>query len=489
MLQRARRNPDVESSQGRFYDQTGARELLGAVKRTIFPSLWQHSQPPVRIWVVGCGAGEVVYSLAAMWVDFLERAGSADRAFRVFGTDANAGAIAAAREGRYDNDIRDPISPAHLERFFAPTESGYRVLVGLRERCVFGQHDILNDPVFSMLDLIVCCSPWLALPLDAQHRVGRGFRTALRPQRWLVLGSGQADALPGFDCLDGQQGIFQRTATRDANETTELDAARADLECARQEIAVLSAEMADRSAASERLSAILDADSLAQRDRMHQHIALESALLDQRERRRIAGELHDRIGQSLALVQLKLKTMFWASRGTARATLGEAVSLIEASIVETRTLIFELSPPVLYDLGLKAALSWLAEEFEKRDGLVIEVSDDGQQARLDDPVAGLLFRSVRELLMNVSKHAKVSRAKVVLRSVDDHLEILVSDAGRGFPPPEPNASVREHGRGLVSVREEISWLGGTLSIRAAPGRGTEVQLRVPLAVATGNSRR
>jgi signal transduction histidine kinase/chemotaxis methyl-accepting protein methylase len=750
MLQVVRRKSDVESPPGPFYDQARAHELLGAVKRTIYPSLWQNDQSPTRIWVVGCGAGEVVYSLATMWSDFLERAGSANRAFRVFGTDANEGAIAAAREGRYDDDIRNLISPEHLERFFAPTESGHRVLLGLRERCVFGQHDILNDSVFAMMDLIVCCSPWLGLPLDAQHRVGRGFRAALRPQRWLLLGSGQTDALPGFECLDPQHGIFQRTVTPGTNETAasadidpalltrldriadelspgerdlpgailgsdlgvlrfrgrtgayfestsgafgfnalhmargeihlplrealdearacgqraqrvaicrselrqhsveivvvpfvvdlrsfllvrfrehwagehpgmpnrpletaiaeldarteellvtreELDATREHLDYTRQENAVLSAEMVGRSAASERachdldglfssvdipivvltrdgrirrftsaaatlfrfipgdvgrpfldvssvsstkelvdavtcalvgesapervaldvfgrfclvsvrtvltqssngerasdgaVISIIDVDSLEQRERMPRHIALDSALHDQRERRRIASDLHDRIGQSLALVQLKLKTMFWASRGTARATLGEAVSLIEESIVETRSLTCELSPPVLYDLGLKAALTWLAEEFQKRHGLVIAVSDDGQQARLDESVAGLLFRAVRELLINVIEHAEVSRAKVALRSVDDALEIRVSDEGCGFRPPEPNAGVRGQGYGLAGVREEMTWLGGALSIQTAPGRGTEVQLRVPLAVATGSYRR
>jgi signal transduction histidine kinase len=157
-----------------------------------------------------------------------------------------------------------------------------------------------------------------------------------------------------------------------------------------------------------------------------------------------------------------------------------ALDLIATSIADTRTLTFELAPPVLYDLGLKAALSWLSEDIEKRSGLHVELADDGSRASFDEATAALLFRSVRELLTNVFKHAQTSNAWVALAQVGDDFQIRVQDRGAGFEV-EKLAGGSTTGFGLFSVREQLVRLGGTVDIESAPGTGTTVTLHVPIA--------
>ena len=207
-------------------------------------------------------------------------------------------------------------------------------------------------------------------------------------------------------------------------------------------------------------------------------MAFDASLTEERERRRIAIALHDRIGHALALAQIKLTSARGDLAGASRTAVDGGVELLEQAIADQRTLIFELSPPVLYDFGLKEALAWLAEDVEKRHGMQIEVVDDGADKPLDDASKAVVFRAVRELVMNVLKHAKAP-ARASLRRAEDHLEIDVEDEGVGFDPDAPT-DPSSGGFGLLSVREQITGLGGTLKITSAPQKGTRVSLRVPL---------
>jgi len=208
--------------------------------------------------------------------------------------------------------------------------------------------------------------------------------------------------------------------------------------------------------------------------------AHDAALAEERERRRIAVEVHDHIGQALALAQIKLTSIREAIQGPHRVSFDQAVDLLVQSIADTRTLIFELSPPVLYDLGLKEALSWLVEDLEKRHGLPIDLSDDGADKPLPDTTAALVFRAVRELLVNVFKHAQSPSARVALRRADGYYSVDVEDRGVGFDPSEIEHAQPGSGFGLFSVREQIGRLGGTIEIASSPGQGTRVNLRVPI---------
>ncbi len=211
-----------------------------------------------------------------------------------------------------------------------------------------------------------------------------------------------------------------------------------------------------------------------------QQMAFDAALAEERERRRIAADLHDRIGQSLALAQIKLTGIKDGVAGLPRAAIDQSVELIAQAIAEARTLTFELSPPVLYDLGLKAALSWLVEDMEKRHGIKIDLHDDELEKPLHPPTAALLFRAVRELLMNVFKHASTSSATVSLRRMDDHFDIQVEDRGVGFNPEDVRMRSAPSGFGLFSVREQIDRLGGRVDVSSSPARGTRVTMTVPL---------
>jgi signal transduction histidine kinase len=177
---------------------------------------------------------------------------------------------------------------------------------------------------------------------------------------------------------------------------------------------------------------------------------------------------------------MKLRTVH--ETGSAPAGVEEAIGLLAQSIVDTRTLIFDLSPPILYELGLRDALSWLAEDLGKRWGMNIDVNDDDFAKPLSDGTAGLVFRAVRELLGNVLEHAQIPSAKLMLRRTGDHVEITVEDHGVSF---EPQAAVPSAaGFGLFSVREQIHRLGGTMELASDPGKGTRVTLRLPWTSST-----
>ena len=186
-----------------------------------------------------------------------------------------------------------------------------------------------------------------------------------------------------------------------------------------------------------------------------------------------------------AVAQIKLTTARDSVAGALQASLDEVIALLDQSAAETRTLTFELSPPILYDLGLKEALSWLAEDIEHRFGIRVDLRDDEQQMPLDDTSRALVFRAVRELLMNVFKHAKTPSAKVEVHRVDDRFDIVVEDSGVGF---DVDGAARQGGFGLLSVREQIRRLGGRLEVVSKPSLGTKVTLQMPIAEAPVSTR-
>ncbi len=212
-----------------------------------------------------------------------------------------------------------------------------------------------------------------------------------------------------------------------------------------------------------------------------QDMAFDLALARQRESRRIAVELHDRLGQDLALAQIKLAGFRKELEAKPADTgLDEGINLVEQAIESTRTLTFELCPPILYDLGLDAAVASLADEMYEQRGFRIELEADDAAGVVRGEQACLLFRIVRELLMNASKYAKTHRAVVRLEQRDDRLEITVADEGVGFEPAKViDREADHHGFGLFSIREQVERLKGEMRIDAAPGRGTRVQIDVP----------
>lgn len=207
-----------------------------------------------------------------------------------------------------------------------------------------------------------------------------------------------------------------------------------------------------------------------------QEMAFDNVVAEERERRRLASALHDGVTQYLALAKITLGPLRRQLGEAERDTLEAGLRLITDAIEATRSLTFELSPPMLYELGVRAALSWLGETLAQRTGLDIEVLHEGEVPPVDDVTASIVFRTVRELLVNVAKHANSSSARVYLRPRDEQLEVVVEDNGVGFDPGSEGAQA---GFGLMSIREEIGRLGGSVDVSAPPGGGTCVCVRVP----------
>jgi len=211
-----------------------------------------------------------------------------------------------------------------------------------------------------------------------------------------------------------------------------------------------------------------------------QHMAFEAAVAEERARRRLALILHDGIGQQLALSKIKLLSVRASLEDPHRAAMDAAVTLLSQSISESRSLVFELSPPVLYDLGLRAALAWLVDELAKNQGMRVTVTDDDADPPLDDTTRAIVFRAVRELLLNVFKHAGALEANVSLARTGDLLEVAVEDRGVGFETGARAPGDGTAGFGLLSLREQIVHIGGTVEIASARGHGTRARLWVPL---------
>ena len=146
------------------------------------------------------------------------------------------------------------------------------------------------------------------------------------------------------------------------------------------------------------------------------HLSSELLQTEERERRRIATEIHDRIGQALAVNKIQLGALqAEVDSQDLKTKIEDIRALLSQTIRDTRTLTFELSPPVLYELGLQAALEWLAEIVRKQSGLEVDVAGDGSDQKLDAEKRVVLFRTCRELFFNVMKHAGARHARVSLR--------------------------------------------------------------------------
>ena len=162
-------------------------------------------------------------------------------------------------------------------------------------------------------------------------------------------------------------------------------------------------------------------------------------------------------------------------------SLEEVSETLTQMMQEVQSLTFELSTPVLTELGLEAGVShWLQEQIERKHGITTEFIDDGQTKALDDDIRALLFRSVRELLANVVKHSQAQQVKVAIFREEDQILIQVEDDGIGFAPDKLMVGNATGGFGLFSIRERLIHMGGSLEIDSRPGHGCRSKLRAPL---------
>lgn len=210
-------------------------------------------------------------------------------------------------------------------------------------------------------------------------------------------------------------------------------------------------------------------------------LSFRLSLAEERARRDLAVALHDTVGQTLALSKIKLGALGQlVTTPEASRELAAIREMFEEAVRQTRTLSFELSPPILYELGLDAALEWLGEEFQKRHGFEFQFDCEDKES-IPESVSVLMFQAVRELLVNVGKHAKAKQVKVTSRMDGPQLCILVKDDGKGFDvEAATSASAKKASLGLFSIRERMRHIGGSFTVDTKPGSGTAATLRAPL---------
>ena len=202
-------------------------------------------------------------------------------------------------------------------------------------------------------------------------------------------------------------------------------------------------------------------------------LATELNLAEQRERNRLATDLHDHLAQMLVLAKMKLSQARRAPVPKGQALLNEVDDALAQALTYTRTLVANLAPPALRDFGLLAGLRWLIEQM-RYQGLVVTLYSSFDHLKLPEHQAILLFQSIRELLINVTKHAQCDEATVNLDLHDGTLRIEVHDKGVGFNPAGSDKTQTENSSkfGLFSIGERMRALGGTFEVESKQQGGT-----------------
>ncbi len=210
-------------------------------------------------------------------------------------------------------------------------------------------------------------------------------------------------------------------------------------------------------------------------------LASDLTLTEQRERRKLAGDLHDYLAQLLVAGRMKLRqASTCVTKEPGKRLVAELDQILDESLRYTRTLIADLAPPALQEFGLSHALRWLSEHMQTR-GLTVEVQMGMDRLNLPDDQAILVFQSVRELLLNILKHAGTNHAKIEVDNTSTELRIAVTDNGQGFDHMSMAAAPDSASSrfGLFSINERMMAMGGRLEIDSSPGRGTRVVMGLP----------
>jgi signal transduction histidine kinase len=200
------------------------------------------------------------------------------------------------------------------------------------------------------------------------------------------------------------------------------------------------------------------------------------------ERRHIARELHDEIGQALTMVKINLQTIQRASDPVLVAQrVEESIGVIEPTLQQVRNLSLRLRPSLLDDLGLVAALRWYLDRQSRTGDFALQFKAEPLAKRLPAEIETACFRIVQEAITNVIKHSEAREVDVTLRRFDRFLELVVCDTGIGFNVALAQSRAAEGGSlGLLSMTERASLVGGTFDIRSELGRGTEIRARLPI---------
>jgi PAS domain S-box-containing protein len=215
-----------------------------------------------------------------------------------------------------------------------------------------------------------------------------------------------------------------------------------------------------------------------------QSLTSELSLIEERERRQIATKLHDHVGQVLTLIGIKVDELYEkVDTSTCDPLVGEIRQLTRQTIKSIRSLMFELSPPILYELGLEEAIEWLAEHFSQECQIKIQVTRDEQPKPLKGERNVILFQAVKELLSNIVKHSQATLAKISIQRACNDFKIIIEDNGIGF-----DVNLIDHnknkikGFGLFTIYERLEYVGGSMIIESNKSLGTKVTLLMPMVI-------
>lgn len=289
-----------------------------------------------------------------------------------------------------------------------------------------------------------------------------------------LVDRGHVDAAE-FDLVNRRDGSVRRVLV---NATARRDAAGRLLETR-----AVMVDITELHAARERLKA--QADELearvAQRTGELRELASQLEQAENRERQQIARDLHDDLGQTLSAARIRLAALCASDRAEIRDAAARVAELIDHADDATRSLATQLAPAALYELGLVPALENLADELRRGFGLDVWLTDDGAPKPLSQAARSMLFRAIRELLINAAKHAGGGAVDVELERDDARIVVRVADSGSGIAPQHLAPAAPGSRLGLAAVRERLAFLGGSVEFHVRPGDGTVVQLTAPLS--------
>ena len=211
-------------------------------------------------------------------------------------------------------------------------------------------------------------------------------------------------------------------------------------------------------------------------------LALEMSMVEERERRYITVELQDTVGRTLSYCRDKLKELHKSvGAHDIQTSLNEITGLVERTMRYTKTLTYEFSTPLLYEKGLEAAVQWLGNLFQVQHALRFHFKDDRKPKPLGDETTILLYQTVRELFMNIVRHAHAKNVNVSFERDYKNIRIQVHDDGIGFETINIDSYIsKKDVFGLFSIYERLKYLGGHVQVESGPGQGTRVTLVAPL---------
>lgn len=293
--------------------------------------------------------------------------------------------------------------------------------------------------------------------------------------------------LHGYPIFDDDGNVIQMIEysldiTEQKQVEEELRLARRELE-QRVKDRTIALEKANQSLRKEISERIKTEEQLLDYQQRLRSLASDLTLTEEYHRRKIATDLHDGIGQSLALSKIKMSEIINNAHSDSNLDqLKEILDLLKDVIQNTRDLTFELSPTILFELGFKAGLEWLVENIQEKYGYTINLNDHTKDLDMDENISIVLFRAIREILINIAKHANAKIVDLSIHKKNSFVEIKIQDDGDGFDVDSEPVYEKKGGYGLFSIRERLNPLGGCLVIESKIGQGTRVLIRAPLKI-------